>query len=126
MKLNWTLIDKKLYNRDGSEVIPDKDGFVKIEVDGLEKKFLLTRLIENLTVGSGRRSIRVNRVKLKKGKENKHRCKKIIVTTPDNKELPFDSCADAARELNIKSRTNIPHALSGKYKHVEGYQFKYA
>jgi len=50
---------------------------------------------------------------------------KPIVAIKDGKEIPFKSSAEAARELKI-DRTNIPHALSGRYRHVAGYQFKYA
>jgi len=51
--------------------------------------------------------------------------RKAVIAIKDGKEMPFKSSAEAARELKI-DRTNIPHALSGKYRHVNGYQFKYA
>ncbi len=112
---------------------PDLFGRITVMDEGKERTFVKDKLVKFLE-----RAVKAERVnetseelffeeddKPEPKKKGAAHRSKPIVAIKDGKEIPFKSSAEAARELKI-DRTNIPHALSGKYRHVNGYQFKYA
>lgn len=106
---------------------PDEKGIVI--VDG--RKFIKEKLIAHLErngavdISAPKKKRGGPKMDIVRGKRGEHKRVPVIAITPDGKEIPFESSAQAATVLKI-CRTNIPHALSGKYDNVEGYKFKYA
>ena len=121
---------------------PDEKGVIVINIDGSDRKFIKTKLIDYLQKDTGEENLTqvfkpavvkkrgrpkktdVRPVKLKRGKGSGKR-RPVIATLPDGMEREFESGAEAARNLGI-DRTNIPHVLSGKYCHCYGIKFRYA
>ncbi len=94
---------------------PTENGIIELVIEGQPRRFVKEKLISYL-----RRNGEPGNTK-----RGEHKRIPVIAITPDNKELSFKSSAEAAEQLGI-CRSNIPHALSGKYAHVNGYRFKYA
>lgn len=123
-----------------SKYEPDENGVIVVNVDGTPRRFIKEKLIQFLSKQEGEVVLfkaKITPDKKKRGRPAKpkpivgkrgygnHRPKPIIAIMPDGSEKLYPSSAEAARVLNI-TRTNIPHALSGKYRHVGGIKFKRA
>lgn len=142
--INYFVQDGKLYDREFNEIFPDENGFVFLNIKGQKKKFVYAKLVAYLlfntylptstlpTVKTTKikaptkydRRGRPSKPKKEKAKPGTHRMRAVVAIKGDEVH-PFRSSAEAARELKV-NKNNIPHALSGKYAHVGGYQFKYA
>lgn len=115
------------------QLVPDDKGIITVNVDGVDKRFVQEKLIQFLLKKEKRFTKPVPKRKSKKPKKirgafGSHRKRAVIATGKDGVEIRFDSSAAAANALGFdkNSKNNIPHALSGKYKTVGGYKFKYA
>lgn len=122
-KINFYIQNNILTDCHGNHLLPGADGIVTINVDGKVKRFVYEKLLSFLSRNGVKN--KVKKPAVVKKKRGEQRRKPVIVTTPENKELIFESSADAARSLSL-CRTNIPHVLSGKYRHISGHKIRYA
>lgn len=118
-----SIVNNTLTDCHGNHLLPGADGIVTINVDGKNKRFVHEKLISFL-LRNGIKN-KVKKPAVVKKQIGEQRRKPVIVTTPENKELTFESSAAAARSLAL-CRTNIPHVLSGKYRHINGHKIRYA
>lgn len=117
---------------------PDERGFIIVNSNGVYKRYVKVKLIAFLKNSIAGKNIadkfkaiqnkqkrNLKKPKKVRGPVGNHRKKPVIATGKDGIEQRFESSVAAANALGL-DKNNIPHALSGKYKHVGGYKFKYA
>lgn len=106
------------------KLVPDKDGTITVEIKGFKRKFVKEKLINYLCTHKSNGEVRKAKLPKKSGKPiGTHKRTPVTAILKDGTEHRYNSITEAATALGL-DRSNIPHVISGKYKHVGGVRFK--
>lgn len=138
--MNLLVKDSRLFSHEGYEIKPNDEGIAVVEVEGVNKRFVVAKLINYLAKGNelkpGRVIEKIGTVKnktykpkynkwVKKGNRGHHRRIPVIAIDAAGVEQRFISATEAANKLGVL-RGNITRSLAKPTRKAGGYKFKYA